>query len=57
MFLPSSKLRAMLEGRQCVHAAQALDWPIGDRLVAKSATGLLAAGNLHHLSELWFLPV
>lgn len=57
MFLPSSKLRAMLEGRQCVHAAQALDWPVGDRLVAKSATGLLAAGNLHHLSELWFLPV
>ena len=34
-----------------------LAWPVGDGLVAKSATGLLAAGDLQHLSELWFLPV
>lgn len=57
MLLPSPKLRALLGGRQCVHATQALGWPVGDDLVAKSATGLLAAGDLQHLFELWFLPV
>lgn len=57
MFLPSPKARALLEGRQRAHAARALGWPVGDRLIAKSATGLLAAGDLQHLSELWFLPV
>lgn len=57
MLLPSPKPRALLEGKQHAHAAQALGWSTGDELVAESATGLLAAGDSQHLSELWFLPV
>lgn len=57
MFLPSSKPRALLEGRRRVRATRVMGWPVGDGLVAKSVTGLLAAGSLQHLSELWFLPV
>lgn len=52
MFLPFPKLRALQEGRQPVHAAWVLGWPVGDRMVAKLATGLLAAGDLQHLSKL-----
>lgn len=57
MLLPSPKARALLEGRQRVCVTQALDWLTEDELVAESATGLLAVGDLQHLSELWFLPV
>lgn len=57
ILLPSPKPRALLEGRQRVCAAQALGCLTEDELVAESATGLLAVGDLQQLSELWFLPV
>lgn len=55
MFLRYCKPRAWLDSRQHVHVAWALGWGLGDCMVAKSATGLLA--GCRHLSELRFLSI
>lgn len=57
MFFPSPRMRALKEGRQRVHAAWVLGWPVGDRMVATLAAGVLAAGDLKHLSELWRVKI